>query len=54
MAEDNRKQNKLYARCTNKEFEIISEFAKERGYNLSLLIRVAVLDFIRRDEHGRD
>lgn len=44
-----RKESKLFANCTNEEYEIIQKFAKENGYNISLLIRIAVLDFIRRE-----
>lgn len=44
-----RKESKLFANCTNEEYEIIKKFAKENGYNISLLIRIAVLDFIRRE-----
>lgn len=49
-----RKESKLFANCTNEEYDIIKEFAKENGYNISLLIRIAVLDFIRRESiNGR-
>ena len=44
-----RKESKLFANCTNEEYDIIKEFAKENGYNISLLMRIAVLDFIRRE-----
>lgn len=44
-----RKESKLFANCTNEEYDIIKEFAKENGYNISLLLRIAVLDFIRRE-----
>lgn len=49
-----RKESKLFANCTNEEYDIIKEFAKENGYNISLLLRIAVLDFIRRESiNGR-
>ena len=50
-----RKESKLFANCTNEEYEIIKNFAKQNGYNISLLLRIAVLDFIRRENgHGRN
>lgn len=49
-----RKESKLFANCTNEEYDIIQKFAKQNGYNISLLIRIAVLDFIRRESiNGR-
>ena len=51
---DNKKVSRLYASCTDREYNMITDFAEEKGYSISLLIRLALLDYIRRDGNGRN
>lgn len=51
---NNKRESRLFANCTNEEYNIITQFAQEKGFSISALLRIAVLDYIRRDEHGRN
>ena len=51
---NNKRESRLFANCTHEEYSIITDYAQYRGFSISALLRIAVLDYIRRDEHGRD
>ena len=48
LTDSNKRNNKLNIYLTQKELEIANNFAQEQNLPLSLVVRIALLDYIQK------